>query len=208
MKTRFSRLPTPARHRHGAVRRGALGVLTSVALGAIVAVWAIRGAPAGSAWPELSQDSLVLIEDRLHAHGSDTPFHGFIVAYHPDGALRSRSQVVDGRLHGLSEGWFPEGQIETREHFVQGVSHGVRVRWHPNGQRAVRAEIRHGELHGLFQRWHANGQIAQIVHCENGEPHGLSLAYFPSGAPQARVEMLHGKRISQQFWHEPEPSRN
>jgi antitoxin component YwqK of YwqJK toxin-antitoxin module len=160
------------------------------------------------ALPEVAQEALEATEDGLREKGSETLFNGFMVTHYPEGGLRSRSQVVDGRLHGVSEGWYPDGQIETREVFVHGVSHGVRVRWHANGEQAVRAEIREGKFHGLYQRWHENGQLAQVIEMVEGEPHGLSEAYFPSGALQARVEMEHGKPIHRQFWNEGEAPVN
>ena len=189
-------------HLGGSARRWVMGLLAIGALAGVAVYWATRGEPAETVLPEVSQEALVPTDNGLYLEGSDEPFNGFMVTHYPDGVLRSRSQVVDGRLHGVSEGWYPEGQIETREVFVQGVSHGVRTRWHPNGQRSVRADISHGKLHGLFQRWHENGQLAQVIPMFDGAPHGVSEAFFPSGALQARVEMKNGQPISRQFWDE------
>jgi hypothetical protein len=153
-------------------------VPAALAVALACAYWVTRSGPAEPAGPEVTQEALHATPDGLRMHGAETLFTGFMLTHYPDGSLRSRSQVVDGRLHGVSEGWYPDGQIETRESFVRGVSHGVRL------------------------RWHANGCVAQIIHLRDGQPHGLSAAYFPNGDLQARVEMENGKPVHREFWNE------
>ena len=152
--------------------------------------------------PERARAELEQVDGRLAAAESGEAFSGTMVSHYPDGTLRSRSEVVEGRLHGVSEGWYPNGMIETREHFRDGVSHGVRKRWHPNGQLASRAEIREGKLHGTFRRWHEHGQPSQVIHMREGVAHGLSLGYFPSGYLQARVELDNGDVVRQEYWED------
>ncbi len=168
------------------------------------AFFALRSGPAKPAEPtrELAQGDLERTDGRLAAADSGETFSGTMVSHYPDGTLRSRSEVVEGRLHGVSEGWYPDGTRETREHFREGVSHGIRERWYPNGQLASRAEIVDGRLHGVFRRWHENGTPAQVIHMREGTAHGLSLGYFPSGYLQARVELNNGDIIRQDFWED------
>lgn len=152
--------------------------------------------------PERARAELEHVDGRLAAAESGEAFTGTMVSRYPDGTLRSRSEVVEGRLHGVSEGWYPDGTLETREHFREGVSHGVRERWYPNGQLASRAEIRGGKLHGVFRRWHENGHPSQVIHMREGTAHGLSLGYFPSGYLQARVELDNGDVVRQEYWQD------
>ncbi len=150
--------------------------------------------------PELTRDDLERDGEVLRIRADDTIFSGYLVSFYPDGVLRSRTRVVEGRLDGLSEGWYPDGTQEIHEEFRAGVSHGVRVRWHPNGQIASRAEITDGRQHGVFRRWREDGTLFQVIHMRENQPHGVSKAYFPSGYLQARVEMDQGAVVNQEFW--------
>ena len=183
-------------------RRLFAGSAVLAAVGALY-FFVIRGPDATEApGPERVRAELKQVDGRLAAAESGEAFTGTMVSHYPDGTLRSRSEVVEGRLNGVSEGWYADGTLETREHFHDGVSHGVRERWHPNGQLASRAEIREGQLHGTFRRWHGNGELAQVIEMRAGVPHGLSLGYFPSGHLQARVMLNEGDVVQQEFWED------
>jgi len=204
MKSTPPALPVPGSRR---VWRGVC-LLVVLAVFAAFAFDLLRPTSAEKARPELSQAQLEMTENGLCLAGTEVRFNGFLVSHYADGALRSRSEIVEGRLHGLSEGWYQDGQIETREGFVHGVSHGIRLRWHPNGQKAVQADIRDGVFHGKFRRWHENGQLAQDISMQDGTPHGLSEAFFPSGSLQARVTMEKGNPVRKQFWEDGEIPAN
>lgn len=185
--------------------------VTVLVLGAYLLFSGCSPDPAASRSPSESESAkeaaladLVRIDGRLHLKGSDEPFTGFMVDHYPDGLLKSRSALVEGRVHGISEGWHPNGVLEVREHFVDGVSHGERSRWFQSGARQSTVEIVEGKLHGLFQRWHESGALAERVEMRDGKPDGASTAYFPSGYLRAYVEMEEGRIVQQQFWEDGE----
>ncbi|MCC5808382.1 MAG: toxin-antitoxin system YwqK family antitoxin [Opitutales bacterium] len=192
---------SPTRRKRFLVACAALPVLAAAA---VALYFLFISGPQATETPrtERARAELAQVDGRIAAAESGEAFSGTMVSNYPDGTVRSRSEVVEGRLHGVSEGWHPDGTLETREHFREGVSHGVRERWHPNGQIASRAEIRDGRLHGVFRRWHENGNPAQIIHMQDGVAHGLSLGYFPSGYLQARVELDNGDVVRQEYWED------
>jgi antitoxin component YwqK of YwqJK toxin-antitoxin module len=155
---------------------------------------------------EVSRTNLVLVEGRLREPGQSKAFSGFMLEHYPDGVLRSRSTITDGRLHGLSQGWYTNGQLQVMEQFKEGVSHGVRTKWYLSGAKQSEANIVNGKLHGTFHKWHENGILSEKIEFNGGEPEGLSLSYFPSGCLKARVLTKAGKPVEQQFWKDGERS--
>ena len=183
-------------------RKGLLLLLlvAGVAGGILLAIELLRPDSATATIAELTREALERDGEVLRIRDDGTIFSGYLVSHYPDGTLRSRSRVVDGRLHGLSEGWYADGTPEIREEFRAGLSHGVRLRWHPNGEMASRAEIEDGQLHGVFRRWREDGTLWQVIHMRHSQPHGISKAYFPSGYLEARTEIERGNVVRQEFW--------
>jgi antitoxin component YwqK of YwqJK toxin-antitoxin module len=153
---------------------------------------------------EVDRSDLEPRDGLLYRQGGSDPFSGWMTEAHPDGSLRSRSQVVNGQLHGLSEGWSPEGRLQVQEPFERGLAHGIRTKWYPSGGTQSVAHIVQGQLQGPFQRWHENGVLAEDVMMQEGQPHGLSLAYYPSGHLKAQVRLDQGKVVEQRFWNDGE----
>lgn len=196
-------------------RRLARWLLSVVILATAVAVlWNVRDrnssvpvATAPLALVELLRSDLTLIDGRLCRVATSNAFTGLLVERHPDGTLRSRTQVMNGLLNGLSEGWYTNGQRQVTEYFTNGVSHGLRVKWHPAGRKASEARIVDGKLHGRFVSWHDNGVKAAEVEFKHGQPDGISSAYFPSGALKSQVTMRDGTAIERKDWKDGELAR-
>jgi len=152
---------------------------------------------------ELSRHDLELRQGRLYRTGDTRPFNGFLVERYPDGALWSRSAIVDGQLNGLSEGWYTNGQLQIRETYRRGLAHGLRIKWYPDGATQSVAQLVEGEYHGLYQRWHENGQLAEEVVFEHGRPHGVARAYYASGHLKAEVHLEHGRILDRRDFPDP-----
>lgn len=152
---------------------------------------------------ELSRHELELREGRLYRTGESRPFDGFLVERYPDGALLSRSAIVNGQLEGPSEGWYTNGQLQIRETYRQGLADGLRIKWYPEGTTQSVAHLVRGQYHGLYQRWHENGRLAEEVVFENGQPHGVARAYYPSGHLKAEVRLEHGQILDRRFFPDP-----
>lgn len=150
----------------------------------------------------VEMQSLVLKDGRLFLQDSDQAFTGFVMERFPDGAIRARSEVREGRLHGLSEGWFADGTLEIREQYEHGVAHGKRERFDSEGRRISEAEIKRGELHGTFREFHPNGKVARIITMDQGKPTGTHQAFYPNGRLRAEVTFEDHEMVSQTFWDE------
>lgn len=170
--------------------------------------WFLESRPPAPNRAEAALTDLVRSDGRLFLRGTtNAPFTGWMTEHYPEGAVKSRSQVVDGLLHGVSEGWRTNGQLQVREHFVGGVAEGPVTKWHPDGTRLSEGLARAGRLEGTFRRWHPNGVLAEEVTLRAGQPDGLSRAWFPSGHLKAEVELEQGRVVRQQFWPDGQQPR-
>lgn len=196
--------PTRLGNRSRALLAGGL-VLGLLAVGGW---WFIESRPPAPGRAEAVLADLVRLDGRLFLReATNTPFTGWMTEHYPEGAVRSRSQVVGGLLHGVSEGWRTNGQLQVREYFVAGVAEGPVTKWHPDGTRLSEGLARAGQLEGTFRRWHPNGLLAEEVTLRAGQPDGLSRAWFPSGHLKAEVELEQGRVVRQQFWPDGQPRR-
>lgn len=136
--------------------------------------------------------------------GEGRPYTGWILESYPDGARKSRSEIVNGKPHGISEGFFADGQIQVREAFKNGVSEGARTRWHANGNKHSESHFHEGKFFGIFDQWHENGVLSHRVPMKDGFPHGISEAWYPSGYLKSRVELEEGNVIKRETWKDGE----
>lgn len=146
--------------------------------------------------------SLELRNQRLFSRSDTRPFTGYVTESYPTGQLKSRSQVVRGRLEGLSEGWHVNGVLQVREHFRGGASHGRRTKFDQNGKALSEAYLVGGKLHGLYREWNPDGTLAEEIALATGANHGWSYAFFPSGSVKARALFEQGVLIERQTWQE------
>jgi len=144
---------------------------------------------------ELLLSLIVRSNDMMFASGATNPFSGSVVEYYSSGKLKSKTEILSGKLHGVSHGYFTNGQMQVEEFFTNGVSHGVRKKWHTDGQLLSEGEIIGGQFHGAFKKYHENGKMAQEVMLSNGVPHGISRSWDTNGTLVNTVEMANGKKI-------------
>lgn len=152
----------------------------------------------------IDRSGLTNSNGQLFVLGETNAFTGVMTETYPDGAQKSRSEIVQGQLHGKSEGFYPNGQRQIEEHFNLGISEGIRTRWLTNGVMQSEGKIVQGEFHGEYRKWHENGQLAEFIHFENGTPHGIAKAWFPSGFLKSQVEMDRGETKKQETWDDGE----
>jgi hypothetical protein len=194
---------------HHSRRAFRIRVALVIALALFAAVWIVRrGSHRANPQPlELLRAELLLQNGRLHRLGASNTFSGLIIERYPDGALQSRTAVVEGLVHGVSEGWFTNGLLQVREQFTRGVSHGLRTKWYPSGKKLSDVHIVDGRIEGTFRKWHENGVLAERIEFINGQPAGVSLAWFQSGYLKARARLEAGKVLEQQFWQDGEADK-
>ena len=65
--------------------------------------------------------------------GAPPPADGIQEITSPDGRVRMRGPLVDGRRHGLWTAYFPDGTVQSRGMYRNGVRHGTAEVFHPGG---------------------------------------------------------------------------
>lgn len=168
--------------------------------------WHLSRRPRTIEEPEVSREVLVLKDGRLFLTNATAPFTGHATERYPDGVLRSRSRLQDGKPHGESRGWYPNGQLQVLEHFEEGVSHGLRLKWHDNGQKQSEATIVHGVVEGVFRRWNPDASLAEEIPMKNGQPDGWAKAFHPDGSLKAEALMNSGQVVTQRFFNPASPA--
>lgn len=189
-------------------RRRRAGWMVILSVVALLLAWPVFRArhPRAAAMPqpEFRIADLERVDGVWRGRVGGLPVSGLIVDRNPEGGLKFRSPVREGRLDGLSEGWHANGQIQVRETFGAGIAEGPVDRWHSNGQKASEGIARSGKLEGPFSRWHENGVLAERYSLVAGVPHGTAQAWYPSGYQKAETVMEHGTVVRQRFWKDTE----
>ncbi len=183
------------------VLASALALLAGLAVSGF---FVLRRPAAAGASLEVPREALVLRAGQLYLTNAAAPFTGQLIERYPEGGLRARSAIRNGRLEGKSEGWFTNSQPQVVEYFVAGVSHGPRTKWYPNGNKQSEAAIVAGKLQGVFRRWHPDGGLAEEISMNDGQPDGVSRSYYPSGYLKAQAQLQKGQVVKQESWSEQE----
>lgn len=165
----------------------------SVALALGIAFLVPRSRPSETKLGSVERNQLEIRDGLFCLPGTSHPFTGMITDSLPEGTVRLRSTVVDGRLHGESLGWFTNGMPELREEFQRGAAHGLRTTWYPNGQMRSQGRLVAGKQDGVYRQWNEQGALTTEASFEAGQPHGLSRAWHPDGSLKAEVRMNQGQ---------------
>lgn len=150
--------------------------------------------------PSVARSGLQNRDGIFYRGDSSTAFTGWLTDHAPDGSVRLRTAVVDGRLHGVSEGWTTNRTLELREYFQHGLPHGPRITWHPNGQKRSAGQMALGRQQGSYHQWTDAGALAAEAEFKDGKPHGISRAWHPSGCLKAEALMNNGEVVTRHFY--------
>lgn len=131
------------------------------------------------------------------------------LSYFPDGKLRSRGMLVEGRRNGAWVLYYDSGRVAITAHYYRGRQHGSWRAWSPDGALAIvgqfangrrigtwrwydrnglyeQGSYENGQRTGVWRLWHANGKKAEECHFENDEPNGPQRAWYETGRLRRR----------------------
>lgn len=90
--------------------------------------------------------------------------------HHPDGSIRRRYSLVDGKIEGeMLDFYRKTSAIEIKRNFVNGVQTGKTELFYPDGKRK------------------------EVQYYENGKKQGGDTIFYPNGKPQFLVTFKNGK---------------
>ncbi len=95
---------------------------------------------------ETDYSSLQRRDGLAFAPGSDTPFEGRAVSYHPNGQRMYSSDFVDGEENGQIISWYVSGQKQSEAEMKDGKFHGKVTYWYANGRMMGHYTYEHGHV--------------------------------------------------------------
>lgn len=70
--------------------------------------------------------------------GQDNIKQGLVVKYYDSGAVKSKTNYVNGELHGEYIGYYESGEVKIKGNYVNGKPHGEAILYDESG--AVKAK--------------------------------------------------------------------
>ena len=120
-----------------------------------------------------------------------------------NGAVKSRTPLVDGRADGVAHAWFPDGRRMWARAFRNGREEGKHQGWWPNGAPKFAYAYSNGVLEGATHDWYADGTQFRIATYRHGQEEGRQRMWDADGSLRASSEVRSGRRygsIGDAWW--------
>lgn len=168
-------------------------------------------AVAQDAVPAIETAAAVERDGLLVERETGQPITGTVVARHPDGRLRQRYSLRDGRADGAWMEWHETGTVRLYAEWKAGLGDGVWVYFHPNGEISERARVSNDIWDGVAEGWHENGTKAFETTHDRGvrpapvrrwNPEGSAVGPWVElrGEPARRSVLSEGWPINTALW--------
>lgn len=108
-------------------------------------------------------------------------FSGFVVEYHANDSLKSKSGYWEGKMEGDAKGWYPSGKVWFERFYKRGEKHGEHQGWWNNGQLKFKYQFVDGGFHGKQFGYHRDGESSELRNYEMGKEVGKQTAWSPKG---------------------------
>lgn len=95
------------------------------------------------------------------------PENGPVLIKGPNGHVRMRGDMRNGKRHGLWTSYHPGGTVQSRTDYVDGMQEGPSVVFHPNGQTYYTGDYRHGRQVGEWRFFDEGGTLIRTMHYDS-----------------------------------------
>ena len=130
---------------------------TTIALaGLLVIMFACERSPSSEAKGTAAQTPAVAAKDSL-------PQNGPAEVKGPDGRVKMKGNMRNGKRHGVWTSFHPGGIIQSKTDYVDGVQQGASVVYHPNGQVYYTGDYRNGHQIGDWRFFDEGGTLVKTV---------------------------------------------
>lgn len=133
---------------------------------------------------------LDLLEERRGVYlqrPSFEPYTGPVLATWPDGALRVRGTLLNGRWDGLLESYYQLGTLKARETYSNGILNGPFEAYFKRGAPSDKGSYVNGELDGAYESFWLR-QPAEHGAFSRGRMCGTWIRYYPQSSYGLRIE--------------------
>ena len=126
--------------------------------------------------------------------------HGLIQAWYESGVKQSEVTYIRGKKHGMSRSWHENGQLSYEASYLDGKGQLPDVRWHPNGKKSYHAV---GENHKnkTITEWYENGQMKAQYPFKNDKFDGYIREWYKNGQRKEISLLENGELISRETWN-------
>ena len=111
--------------------------------------------------------------------GSQTPYTGFVEAFHENGQVamlgcfnggkvRELCHYKDRKLDGPWIWYYKNGQKGWEGRFRDGKREGLWTGWYKNGQKRWEGRYKDGKKEGLWTNWHVEGKVVGQTRYKDG----------------------------------------
>ncbi len=150
--------------------------------------------------PELPE-TIVAKSDLQYTHEkalwtlNNLPFSGFAVSYYPDGSLKEKFGILNGKKENVAIQWYPDGHFKNVSNYQNGKLHGEKKIWSVDSAHVLIAQFNYhtGRAHGEQMKWYSTGELFKKLTLNRGKEEGLQQAFRKNGALYANYEARDGR---------------
>ncbi|MFK7920996.1 MAG: toxin-antitoxin system YwqK family antitoxin [Bacteroidia bacterium] len=125
----------------------------------------------------------------------DQCFSGFAISRYPDGSLKQKFGVFEGRKQNQALDWFPDGHLHYLANYHKGKLQGEKKAWSMDSTHILISHLNYtsGKVHGVQKKWYATGEIFKILNLNMGKEEGVQRAFRKNGDLFANYEAREGR---------------
>ncbi len=123
------------------------------------------------------------------------PFSGYVVSKYPDGSMKEKVGVLNGKKQNRTTKWFANGELKMLANYHKGQLHGKKKRWSIENDHILVALLNYhlGKVHGEQKLWYTSGEIYKKLKMNMGKEEGIQQAFRKNGKLYANYEAKEGR---------------
>lgn len=86
-----------------------------------------------------------------------------IIEYHPNGKLKKKGTLVDGKRDGVWEAYFENGLLQSRHTYSHGIDNGAVAVYYENGAYRYKGLFNMGKKYGEWVSYNEQGDTAHYM---------------------------------------------
>lgn len=126
---------------------------------------------------------------------NDLPYSGFAVSYYPDGSLKEKFGILNGKKQNEAIKWYADGHFKNVSNYHKGKLHGEKKIWSADSVHVLIAQFNYhtGKAHGEQKKWYSTGELYKKLNLNRGKEKGIQQAFRKNGALYANYEAREGR---------------
>lgn len=126
---------------------------------------------------------------------NDQLYSGFAVSYYPDGSLKEKFGVLQGKKQNQFLRWYADGHLKSVSTYHKGRLHGAKKIWSADAPHVLIAHFNYhtGKAHGAQTKWYSTGELYKKLNLNQGKEEGMQRAFRKNGVLYANYEARKGR---------------